>query len=89
VIGASHMSRISSILAAQGHDVCDLAEKSWVLSDTTAEKIINRLREVSFDSGTVVVIDPLGNSATKYRQADDTLALAQKLRGGGISQAKL
>jgi hypothetical protein len=29
-----------------------------------------------------VVIDPVSNSATKFRQADDTLSLAQKIEGG-------
>jgi hypothetical protein len=82
VIGASHMKTVASILANAGNDVTDLAEKSWVLSDSNVEKIVDRLGNAKIDGGTVVIIDPLGNTATKYRQADDSLSLAQKMEGG-------
>jgi hypothetical protein len=87
-IGASHMKRISAILSTMGYAVCDLSEKSWVLSDQAVEKLIEKLGAVKSDTGTVIVTDPLSNTATMYRQADDTLSIAIKMEGGGISQAK-
>jgi uncharacterized membrane protein YgcG len=82
VIGASHMKRVATILSSMGYEVCDLSEKSWVLSETAVEKLLENLGAVNTNTGTVVVTDPLSNSATKYRQADDSLALAVKLEGG-------
>jgi hypothetical protein len=76
------MSRIAGILSNAGHHVTDLSEKSWVLSETSVGKIVEKIGTVKINSSTVVVIDPVSNSATKFRQADDTLSLAQKIDGG-------
>jgi hypothetical protein len=35
VIGASHMKQVASVLSNAGNEVLDLAEKSWVLSDSS------------------------------------------------------
>jgi hypothetical protein len=82
VIGASHMERVASFLTARGNIVQDFAEKSWVVSDGAVEKLKTSLKNAKIGPGSVVVIDPLSNSATKYKQADDSLALAQKIEGG-------
>jgi lysophospholipase L1-like esterase len=81
-IGASHMVRVAAILKNAGNEVSDLAESSWVLSETTVSKIVEKLGTVKKNSSTVVIIDPVSNSATKFKQADDSLSLAQKMEGG-------
>jgi hypothetical protein len=76
------MVRVAAILKNAGNEVSDLAESSWVLSETTVSEIVEKLGTVNKNSSTVVVIDPVSNSATKFKQADDSLSLAQKMVGG-------
>jgi hypothetical protein len=77
------MGRVAAILSNAGHHVTDLSVRSWVLSDSAVEKIVEQLSTIKKNDSTVVVIDPISNSATKFKQADDTLSLAQKIEGGG------
>ena len=58
----------------------DLMQKSWFLTKKTVEELTNTLQVARIPLGTIVVLDLFGNTSTKYRQAEDTLALAS--RGG-------
>ena len=68
-------------LVAKGYRVLDLTQKSWFLNKKTVEELTNTLQVVHIPLGTIVVLDLFGNTSTKYRQADDTLALASKAGG--------
>ena len=56
-------------------------QKSWFLNKKTVEELTKTLQVARIPLGTIVVLDLFGNTSTKYRQADDTLALASKAGG--------
>ena len=68
-------------LVAKGYRVLDLTQKSWFLNKKTVEELTNTLQVARIPLGTIVVLDLFRNTSTKYRQADDTLALASKAGG--------
>jgi hypothetical protein len=76
------MKQVASVLSNAGNEVLDLAEKSWVLSDSSIASVLIKLGTAKINSSTVVIIDPLSNSAARFRQADDSLSLAIKMEGG-------
>ena len=51
------------------------------MNKKTVEELTNTLQVARIPLGTIVVLDLFGNTSTKYRQADDTLALASKAGG--------
>jgi hypothetical protein len=76
------MKQVASVLSNAGNEVLDLAERSWVLSDSSIASVLIKLGTAKINSSTVVIIDPLSNSAARFRQADDSLSLAIKMEGG-------
>ena len=56
----------------------DLTQKSWFLNKKTVEALTNTLQAARIPADTF-----FGNTSTKFRQADDTLALATKVGGRG------
>ena len=83
VFGSSHMQRTISQLRQTGYRVRDLTQKSWVLGKKSCDTLAGAILADSIPADTTVVLDLFGNSSTKFRQEDDTLALAVKNGGGG------
>ena len=59
----------------------DLTQKSWFLNKNSVEALTNTLQAACIPVDTFVVLDLFGNTSTKFRQADDTLALATRVGG--------
>ena len=82
VFGSSHMKRVIPFLTAKGLTVTDLTQQSWHLNKRNTDSLRNMLEGVRMHAGSFLIADLFGNTSVKYRQEDDTLALAGK-RGGG------
>ena len=77
------MKRTAAQLVAKGYCVMDLTQKSWFLNKKSVEALTNTLQAARIPADTFVILDLFGNTSTKFRQADDTLALATKVGGRG------
>ena len=76
------MRRIILHVMAKGHTVVDLTEPGWVLNAKNCANLVGQLR-ASDCTGKIAVMDLFGNTSCRYRQADDGLAMAVKMGGGG------
>ena len=83
VFGSSHMKRVIPFLTAKGLTVTDLTQQSWHLNKRNTESLKNMLEGVRMHAGSFLIADLFGNTSVKYRQEDDTLALAVKSGGRG------
>ena len=85
------MKRTAVQLVAKGYQVLDLTQKSWFLNKKTVEALTNTLQVACIPANTFVVLDLFGNTSAKFRQADDTLALATRVgkRGDGTCYGRL
>ena len=83
IFGSSHMRRTAAQLVAKGYRVMDLTQKSWFLNKKSVEALTNTLQSARIPADTFLILDLFGNTSTKFRQADDTLALATKVGGEG------
>ena len=63
--------------------VRDLTQKSWVLGKKSCDALAAAILADCIFTDTTEVLDLFGNTSTKFRQEDDTLALAVKNGGGG------
>ena len=88
IFGSSHMRRTAVQLVAKGYSVMDLTQKSWFLNKKSVEALTNTLQSACIPADTFLILDLFGNTSTKFRQADDTLALATKVGGGGLAYAR-
>ena len=79
IFGSSHMKRTAVQLVAKGYRVLDLTQKVGFL---TKNQLRHTLQAARIPADTFVVLDLFGNTSTKFRQADDTLALATRVGGG-------
>ena len=70
-------------LRQTGYRVKDLTQKSWILGKKSCDALAAALLADRIPADTTVVLDLFGNTSTKFRQEDDTLALAVKNGGGG------
>ena len=77
------MQRTISQLRQTGYRVRDLTQKSWVLGKKSCNALAGAILADRIPADTTVVLDLFGNTSTKFRQEDDTLALAVKNGGGG------
>ena len=76
------MKRVIPFLTAKGLTVTDLTQQSWHLNKRNTESLKNMLEGVRMHAGSFLIADLFGNTSVKYRQEDDTLALAVKSGGG-------
>ena len=85
------MKRTVAQLVAKGYRVMDLTQKSWFLNKKSVEALTNTLQAARITVDTFVVLDLFGNTSTKFRQADNTLALATRVgkRGDGTCYGRL
>ena len=83
VFGSSHMQRTIVQLRQTRYPVKVLTQKSFVLGKKSCDTLGTGLLADRIPMGTTVVLDLLGNTSTKFKQEDDTLALAVKNGGGG------
>jgi lysophospholipase L1-like esterase len=81
IIGASHMKRVAREIAAQGLKVTDMSVPGWVANSASISALSKQLDHLHTEPGTVVVLDLLGNSSTKFLQIDDTLSMPCKIDG--------
>ena len=72
------MKRTAVQLVAKGYRVLDLTQKVGFL---TKNQLRHTLQAARIPADTFVVLDLFGNTSTKFRQADDTLALATRVGG--------
>ena len=56
----------------------DLTQQSWHLNKRNTDTLKNMLEGVRMHAGSFLIADLFGNTSVKYRQEDDTLALAIK-----------
>ena len=56
--------------------------RRWFLNKKSVEALTNTLQVARIPADTFVILDLFGNTSTKFRQADDTLALATRVGGG-------
>ena len=77
------MNRVIPFLTAKGLTVTDLTQQSWHLNKRNTESLKNMLEGVRMHAGSFLIADLFGNTSVKYRQEDDTLALAVKSGGRG------
>ena len=77
------MKRTTMQLVAKGFRVLDLTQKSWFLNKKSVEALTNTFQAACIPADTFVVLDLFGNTSTKFRQADDTLALSTRVGGRG------
>ena len=83
VFGSSHMQQTIVQLRQTRYRVKDLTQKSWVMGKKSCDALGAALLADRIPMGTTVVLDLFGNTSTKFKQEDDTLALAVKHGGGG------
>ena len=76
------MQRTISQLRQTGYRVRDLTQKSWVLGKKSCDALAAAILADRIPADTTVVLDLFGNTSTKFRQEDNTLALAVKTGGG-------
>ena len=76
------MKRVIPFLVAKGLTVSDLTQQSWHLNKRNTDTLKNMLEGVCMHAGSFLIADLFGNTSVKYRQEDDTLALAVKTGGG-------
>ena len=77
------MQRTIVQLRQTGYRVKDLTQKSWVLGKKSCDALSAALVADRIPMGTTVVLDLFGNTSTKFKQEDNTLALAVIQGGGG------
>ena len=65
------------------YQVKDLTQKSWVMGKKSCNALGAALLADRIPMGTTLVLDLFRNTSTKFKQEDDTLALAVKHGGGG------
>ena len=83
VFGSSHMQWTIVQLRQTGYQVKDLTQKSWVLGKKSCDALGSALLADCIPRGTTVILDFFGNTSTKFKQEDNTLALAVRHVGGG------
>ena len=83
IFGFSHMKQVIPFLLAKGLIVTDLTQQSWHLNKRNTESLKIMLEGVRMHTGSFLIVDLFGNTSVKYRQEDDTLALAVKTGGAG------
>ena len=76
------MQRTISQLRQTGYRVRDLTQKSWVLGKKSRDALAAAILADRIPADTTVVLYLFGNRSTKFRQEDNTLALAVKTGGG-------
>ena len=81
------MKRTTMQLVAKGFRVQDLTQKSWFLNKKSVEALTNTFQAAC----TVSLRTPSWYltclASTKFRQANNTLALATRVGGGGMAHA--
>ena len=78
------MQRTISQLRQTVYRVRDRTQQSWVLGKKSCDALAAAILAdcIPADTDTTVVLDLFGNTSTKFRQEDNTLALAVKTGGG-------
>jgi hypothetical protein len=80
-IGGSHMKRTAPHLQALGVKVTDLSIPGWVSNTQNGQNLLNRVSSAGLPSDAIYVLDFLGNSSVRFRQADESSSLPVKLNG--------
>jgi hypothetical protein len=81
LLGGSHMHRTAPHLRSLGVKVTDLSTPGWVSNTANGQHLMDRVRFAELPSDVVYVLDLLGNSSVRFRQADDSSSLPVKLNG--------
>jgi len=82
LVGASHMRRMLPHIVSQGFTVVDMTEKGWVLNARNIGSLKQKISGLKGTSDTVFVVDLLGNAGYRYKQEDDSLAMATRIGTG-------
>jgi len=81
-VGASHMCAITANIEAKGYRAGGVAVSGWTANAKNLAELNRIIAAECTDPNTVVVLDLFSNTVTRYRQADDSTALAVKQQGG-------
>jgi hypothetical protein len=81
MIGGSHTKKTAPHLRAMGVKVTDLSIPGWVSNTINGQQLMDRVRSATLPSDAIFVLDLLGNSSVRFRQADETSSLPVKLNG--------
>jgi hypothetical protein len=81
MIGGSHTKKTAPHLRAMGVKVTDLSIPGWVANTVNGQQLMDRVRSAALPSDAVFVLDLLGNSSVRFRQADESTSLPVKLNG--------
>ena len=81
LIGGSHMRKTAPHLSSMGTKVTDLSIPGWVSNTANGQQLMDRVRAADLPSDAVYVLDLLGNSSVRFKQADESSSLPVKLNG--------
>jgi hypothetical protein len=81
MIGGSHTKKTAPHLRAMGVKVTDLSIPGWVANTVNDQQLMDRVRSATLPSHAVFVLDLLGNSSVRFRQAGESSSLPVKLNG--------
>lgn len=81
VIGASHCTKLGTLLKMRNLPVTNLAVPGWTATDSNIEKIESEVSKLRASKDTIFVIDLFSNSSFRYETEDGTLAPPMKIDG--------
>jgi hypothetical protein len=80
-IGGSHMKKTAQHLRAMGIKVTDLSIPGWVSNTVSGQLLMDRVSSANLPPGAVYILDFLGMSSVRFRQAYESSSLPVKLNG--------